>query len=146
MYNSNLSDIDIQGSKFDNLATDRQIWKRSIDLRWSFDFARTRSACGKPWLPSFDWYKNYQNRTHADRIVTKSNDDLRSIDIIEISRSVVKSCTFDPCRSKYDHFLFSNKNIKIVQSIVVACFFLKKPVSPPSEGGAQRAFSKKRWG
>ena len=61
------------------------------------------------WLSIFQFGAFYHISTQISRDIAQSNHHRRSIDLVEISWSVVKSSKMDPCRSKYDHFQFINE-------------------------------------
>ena len=62
---------------------------------------------GFSWLSAFQFGAFCVISTPRTRGVIKSNQHCRSIDLVEISRSVVKSSQMDPSTSKYDGFQFS---------------------------------------
>ena len=70
-----------QGSKLDDLATDREISTRYIDLRLQFDFVITRSTC--VWF----WRVLYQSKEESQGF-----------------RLVQNSSKMDPCSKSYDDF------------------------------------------
>ena len=61
---------------------------------------------GFPSVSAFQFGAFCQLSTPNSRDMTKSNRHLRSIDLVEISRSVVKSSKTDPKNSKYGQFQF----------------------------------------
>ena len=55
---------------------------------------------------AFNRSSNRQFSTHVAKVMAESNDRAKLIDLVEISRSVVKSSNFDPWRSKFGKFEF----------------------------------------
>ena len=55
----------------------------------------------------------------------KSKQHLKSIDLVEISRSVVESSKMDPSRSKFDDFEISNEVYKVLVNLVILVNFKK---------------------
>ena len=62
------------------------------------------------WLSAFRFVVFCLISTSRTRDMAKSKRHLRSIDLVEISRSVVKSSKMDPKNSRYGQFQFSNNN------------------------------------
>ena len=53
----------------------------------------------------------------------KSNHHLKSIDLVEISRSVVESSKMDSSRSKFDDLQLSNEFCKNIMNLMILLFF-----------------------
>ena len=83
---------------------------------------------GKLRLSAFRFGARCDCSTSSSRYMNESNHHLKSIDLVEISRSVVESSKMDPSRSNYmqiDEFLYFWQN-KFVSKIVPGVGPLRK--------------------